>query len=234
MTGHVDQCIEASWGADPLEYYGGFRALEYDPESRFKSSLAANGTVGWALFDASDVEHGQNGARVSLEVAFPVNWTFLQTVYGWAALQYQAWARTMVFVTADSVQTVALYTDHVLEFWLDGKHHFGGDFYAYRKAALVLHLKPGRHILDLRLLRDVRVMGGTGDPTIQIAVELKAVAGVLELAKDDLLVSDVVDGRLASPFGSLPVRNNALEPVEIVGIHAVDVSRPVCTQPAPD
>lgn len=224
MAGHVDHCVEASWGADPLEYYGGFRALEYDTASRFKSSLAANGTVGWALLDASDIEHGHNGARASLEVAFPVDWIFLQAVYGWAALQYQAWARTEVLVTADIAQTVVLYTDHVLEFWVDGEHHFGGDFYAYREAALVLHLQPGRHILDLRLLRDVRVMGGTGDPTIQIAVELKVVSGVLELAKDELLVSDVVDGRLASPYASLAVRNNALESVEIVGIHAPDVS----------
>jgi len=210
-----------------LEYYGGFRALEYDPEARFRSSLTPNGTTGWTLLQASNAEYGLYGAEFSLEVAFAqVDWTLLQAVYGWAALQYQAWARTGITITADTAQTLVLYTDHVLEYWVDGKPYFGGDFYAYRKAAHVLHLEPGRHVFDLRLIRDVRAMGGIGEPTIQATVGLKAVpAGVLEPAENGFLMPDFVEGQFATPFGSVALRNNGLEPVEVHGVHAVGVGK---------
>jgi predicted esterase len=154
-----------------------------------------------------------------------VDWTFLQAVYGWSALQYQAWARGEILINADKEQTIFLYTDHVLEYAIDGTRHFGGDFYAFRKAPLVLHLTPGRHVIDLRLVRDVRAMGGVGAPTIDVDLELEAVNSTLELGSDRIMISDVVNGRIASPLGSVTVRNNGKHWIQIVGISDPSMNR---------
>lgn len=192
---------------------GGFRAFEYDPKAKFKSSLAANGTVTWSRHTLSDSE---DGSKACLKIEFPnIDWTAIQAVYGWAALQYQAWARGSITVRGSQPQTFLLYSDHVLEFWVDDEPYFGGDYYAYRNAPLVLHLPPGAHRLDVRLVRDVRIMGAVGQPTITVNLEVKPASGKLVLA-DKVLISDVVDGRLASPYCSVTVRNEGLVPVEVI------------------
>lgn len=145
-------------------------------------------------------------------------------MYGWSALQYQAWARGYIDISGESPNDVILYTEHVLEFWLDGVPHFGGDFYAYRRAPLVLHLDPGHHQLDVRLIRDVRAMGGIGSPDIEVSLEVRRAAEPLELSEAGILISDVVEGRLAGSLGSITVRNNGRQPLEIISIRALHVS----------
>lgn len=153
-----------------------------------------------------------------------MDWTFLQAVYGWAALQWQGWARGEILINATAPQIVNLYTDHVIEYAVDGIRHFGGDFYAYRKSPLVLTLDPGKHVVNLRLVRDVRAMGGIGPPSIDVDLELKAVAGDLEIGDGRVLVSDVVNGRLTAPYGSVTVRNNGKEWIEVFGIVDAEAS----------
>jgi hypothetical protein len=81
-------------------------------------------------------------ANASLSVAYSnVDWDFLKVVYGWAAVQYQAWARGELHVGGNETQHLVLHTDTILEFWVDDQHYFGGDFYTYRKAPPVLHLQ---------------------------------------------------------------------------------------------
>ncbi|KAF2427163.1 hypothetical protein EJ08DRAFT_689074 [Tothia fuscella] len=210
---------EAAWGADPLEFYGGFPNLKPNTTAKFKSSLAPNATVTWSTTSTKSVQTtNSSGAKTSLSVNFTnIDWTFLQTVYGWSALQYQAWARGEIFVNAEKEQTVNLYTDRVIEFAVDGKRYFGGDFYGFRKAPLVLWLSPGRHVIDVRLVRDVRSMGGIGVPSIDVDLEVKIVSSGLEVTSDKVLVSDVVGNRLASPSGSVSVRNNGKDWVEVFG-----------------
>jgi hypothetical protein len=178
-------------------------------------------------------ESSASGAKVSLSVGFAdVDWTFLQSVYGWAALQWQAWARGEIVVGGDATQTVALYTNSILEYAVDGVRTFGGDFYSFQKAPLVLHLEPGKHVIDLRLVRDVRAMGGVGSPTVDANLEVRIVPGVVTIASGEarvdpsdlkvsgsqLLVADVVDGRLASPYGTVTVRNNGKDWIEVFAI----------------
>jgi hypothetical protein len=199
----------------------------------FKSSIPTNGTVKWITLTSKSQESTASGAKVSLSFGFSgVDWAFLQSIYGWAALQWQAWARGEIFVNGDAVQTVNLYTDSILEYAVDGVRTFGGDFYSFRKAPLVLHLTPGKHIIDLRLVRDVRAMGGVGAPTIDANLEARLVqsdlahagheASViqndLEVSGSRVLVSDVVDGRLASPYGTVTVRNSGKDWVEVFAI----------------
>lgn len=177
------------------------------------------------MLEADAIEINADRASASLSLNFPqVSWALLQSVYGWAALQYQAWARGEIFVSADRAQTVIIYTDHVLEFWIDDSHYFGGDFYAFRRAPLVIILEPGSHRIDLRLVRDVRAMGGVGEPSINAKLDVRLASGSLELAKDGVLMADVVNGTLASKWASVIVRNSDSRAIEILGIECSDVS----------
>lgn len=219
---------EATWGADPLEYAGGFRNLSYDVHATFRSSLPTNGVARWNTTKTSTPELSSTAATASLSVSYSnVDWDFLKVVYGWAAVQYQAWARSELIVGGNETQHVILHTDAILEFWIDDQHYFGGDFYTYRRAPPVLHLKPGSHKVDLRLVRDVRAFGGILQPTIDVVVQAQQVPGTLELAKPGILMSDVVDGTLASSIASVSVRNSGEDDIKIVGIHASDVSSPL-------
>lgn len=215
---------EATWGADPLEYLGGFRSLHYDPNLRYHSSLTSDGMVSWTSQQTNLSKSNPDVAIADLVVGFPeVDWDFMRSIYGWAAIQYQAWARGNLFVNADSPQTLLLYSDNVLEFWVDDQLHFGGDFYGYRIAPLVLHLEPGCHKVDVRLVRDVRAMGGIGEPSLCVRMEAqKANGGVVVVG--DLLLPDLVDGKLASHVGSVTIRSEENEWIEVWDIQSIDVS----------
>jgi poly(3-hydroxybutyrate) depolymerase len=208
-----------------LEFFGGFRHLEYDPKAKFRSSLPINGTATWNVTQAVRTQSGSISANVSLSIGYSnVDWDFLKMVYGWAAGQYQAWARGELIVGGDKTQHMILHTDAILEYWIDNKHYFGGDFYSYRNAPPVLHLTPGSHRIDVRLVRDVRAFGGILEPVIDVVLDVQQVSGSLELVKPGILVSDVVDGKLASSTGSVYLRNSGEEDIEVVGIQHSNVS----------
>ncbi|KAL6705360.1 hypothetical protein ACN47E_007009 [Coniothyrium glycines] len=214
---------EATWGADPLEYAGGFRNLTYDSNSTIRSSLPANGSATWNVTRAVQTSTTKTSASISLSVSFSnVDWKFLKQIYGWSAYQYQAWARGEIIVASNTTQHVILHTDAVLEYWVDDTHHFGGDYYSLRRAPPVLHLTPGIHKLDLRLVRDVRAFGGILEPTIDIVLDVRQVSGTLEPSKPGLFLSDVVDGKLASSVGSAYLRNSGEHDIEITGIQQID------------
>lgn len=216
---------EAIWGADPLEYHGGFSDLSYDPDAIFSSALTTNGTVKWSLARADISSTSPGTTKASLNVNFPeVDWGFLQSVYGWSALQYQAWARGSLEVSQPNGQTIALFTSGLLEFLVDGKRHFGGDFYNYRRAPLILHLSQGQHTLDLRLIRDVRALGATGEPVIKVDVEAEERQNPLSIDPGSLLVSDITEGKLGNSWASINVQNNLAKWIEIVSLSSPDVS----------
>lgn len=203
---------------------GGFRTLEFDQDAVYHSSLAPNGTVRWLRQRGDELNADVDACETTLSIEFPhIDWAFLQSIYGWAALQYQAWARGSVIVDGNSAQTVVLYTQSLLEFWVDNKSYYGGDFYSYRRAPVVLHLHPGVHRIDLRLVRDDRAMGGVGDPKVQIRLDVQRSEGGLAVAEDQLLVPDMVGTRLASQFASVPIRNEEVDWIDIWSIESMDV-----------
>jgi hypothetical protein len=136
-------------------------------------------------------------------------------VYGWSALQWQGWARGEIHVDSEGPVSTRLFTDSVLEYALDGERIFGGDVYTFRKAPHVLFLTPGKHILEVRLLRDVRVMGGVGEPTLDFSIDLQLCQEQVEIVQGSVLVSDVVDGWLPSPYATFDVRNNGFDWIEV-------------------
>ena len=203
---------------------GGFRTLEYDPEASFRSSLPVDGTARWNVTTAKTLDSAYS-ANSSLSIDYSnVDWDFLKLIYGWAAVQYQAWARGELIVGGNETQNVILHTDAILEFWINDTHYFGGDFYSYRNAPPVLRLDPGHHRIDLRLARDVRAFGGILEPTIDVVVGVEKVSGALDLAKPGILMSDVIDGNLATPQGSIYLRNSGVHDIEIIGIQPANVS----------
>ncbi|KAI7473951.1 alpha/beta-hydrolase [Hortaea werneckii] len=223
------QVLEATWGADPLEALGGFRSLEYDDQATFRSSLASNGTVRWSTTSARLSESETGLAIAELSVSFPqADWNALKLVYGWAALQWQGWARGRI--NFPSAKTLALRVEHIMELWIDGEQYFGGDFYGYGRSALTLHLLPGEHRIDLRLVRDVRAMGGVGEPKLDLLLKLGESSGWLSPVLADetdedsgILISDLVgdkNGPLASPYASATLRNDASHDIYIQGVEA--------------
>ncbi|OQN98295.1 hypothetical protein B0A48_15574 [Cryoendolithus antarcticus] len=215
---------EAAWGADALELHGAFHALEYDSNVSFPSSLAANGTVHWNFTAASVVGGTDHLPQVDLTVRFPeVDWKFQQQVYGWAALQWQAWVRGEFTVHDTEPATFTFQADAVLEYWIDDDHHWGGDFYETRRAPLVLHLEPGLHRIDLRVIREVRAMGGiTDDPRVDLRLQLYKQDSTKPLVQcGSVLVSDFITpspeykdsimsaGGFANWYSSILLRNNA-------------------------
>ncbi|KAM3422787.1 hypothetical protein BST61_g269 [Cercospora zeina] len=219
---------EAVWGADPLEYHGGFPSREYDEKAFFPSSLAANGTVGWNNISGNLTQPDNGHAGVALLIDFnEVDWDGLRNVYGWAAYQWQAWLRGEIIVQSETTKILTLHTPQILEFVLDDIRYVGGDFYSYGRAFPTLRLEPGRHRLGIRLVRDVRSMGGVERPSMQVNLTLAGTwAGLhprLE-PQDRILISDLLEfadgSHLASPWASVVLRNDDEEDVYVYAIEA--------------
>ena len=196
--------------------------MHYNKSSTYHSSIGVNATVGWSLQHVDALSQDANFVEAKITFAFPeIDWTFLQSIYGWAALQYQAWARGQIVIHAGQSKTVLLYTDNVLEYTVDGEHYFGGDFYAYRRAPLVLQLTPGVHQLDVRLIRDVRAMGGVGKPLLHVNIKVELSTNDLVVVEDKILLPEIVAGRLVSSLGSVPLRNEGQKWTNILTIRSM-------------
>lgn len=192
-----------------MEAFGGFHTLQYDQTASFSSPLAFGAQVRWHRVRGICISSASQ-ASVDLKVCFAVvDWQFAQSVYGWAGLQFQAWARGTLKNTSPSPQRIVLFTDQVLEFWINDQHIFGGDFYAFRRAPLVVTLDPGDNTINIRLIRDVRAMGAIQPPDIVTTLRAVPVAPDLSVAERTTVVSDLVGNRLPSPFASFVVRNQS-------------------------
>jgi predicted esterase len=209
-----------------LEAFGGFHNLPVNCEARFPSSLGIGGFVQWStLDDVLSDETGGGGPSVELDIAFPgVDWAFQQSVYGWAALQYQAFTRGFITVGADWSCKIILHTDNVLELSVNGKVLFGGDFYGFRRAPLVLELAPGRNKIDIRLIRDVRSMGGLGSPSIPVRLAVQRCTALLFVVERSVLLPDVIHGKLTTPYASVVLCNATESSICVVAVQSRNVS----------
>jgi predicted esterase len=210
---------EAIWGADPLEQYGGFRNLTYDDHARYPSSLPFNATVSWSNITAKLNDPYAHRAAADISVDYPsIDWRLLQEVYGWAALQWQGWARGEIIVQREDSAVVSLRLSNVLEYWIDDVQYFGGDFYGFHRAPTILSLEPGIHKIDIRLVRDVRAMGGiTDNPSIDVKIEMSDFIGDL-LVHGDIVIADRLGdeaGLLASETASVVLQNAIHEEIWI-------------------
>ena len=200
-----------------MEQYGGFHSLVYG-DDHFRSALGVRGQVSWKKISAK-VESEQEAATVQLDVQFPeIDWTFLRSIYGWAALQHQAWTRGYIINNQEGERRISLFTDGILELWINDNHFFGGDFYTFRKAPIVFTLVPGVNQIDIRLIHDVRAFGGNEPPTISVGLEARMTDVHLSTDHDSIIISDLLGMKLPSPFASVICRNDGEEDLEIFSI----------------
>lgn len=141
---------------------------------------------------------------------FPdADWEFAQKIYGWSAFQFQAWLKGHILNFHTVNRTVKLYPDSVLELWINDIHVFGGDFLGFGRAPVIVQLQPGLNEINVRLVREVRSMGGSFPPTIRASLRAQLVFDRLEVDHDSVMLSDVVHGHFCSRYGSITVRNQA-------------------------
>lgn len=187
-----------------MEFYGGFHNLSFDANASFNSALAVNGSVKWKTARALSHNFAPGKTRTELHVSFPeIDWKFTQAVYGWSALQYQAWARGSLNTGHWAPQSVAIFTSGLLEIVIDGKRHFGGDFYNYGTVPIIIDLSTGDHAVELRLVRDVRASGAIGEPTIVVSLAAEIRNEPLSADNESLLLPDMCLGKLGTPWASI-------------------------------
>ena len=208
-----------------MEAIGGFHNLHFDEKDTFRSPLGINGTVSWQKV-ASKSANTHASSSVELTVSFSeVDWTSLRLVYGWAALQYQGWIRGYLDVRGASLRRVVLFTDNILEMWVNDDHVFGGDYYAFRRAPLIVTLSPGRNVIEIRLIREIRSMGAA-DATVRVALEARIANNTLHFLEEAAILPDLVDGKLPSHFASVTVRNEGDDWMELCNCELIQV--PIC------
>ena len=196
--------------------------MEYSAETRYPSSIADSGHVQWASFEAKSVVEASKQCSASIRVDFDtVNWSLLQKCYGWSVTQCQAWVRGTLELSHPKNQPIELFFDGVLEFEVDSVPYFGGDMNSLRKAPLVLHLDPGAHRLDIRLIHDVRSMGGIKEPILKAQIQASICKEAVDIDVDKVVAPEIVNGRLPSSWSSIPVRNSSRRQIEIKKVKGI-------------
>ncbi|KAL6720219.1 hypothetical protein ACLMJK_002140 [Lecanora helva] len=67
-------------------------------------------------------------------------------------------------------------------------------------------------------------MGGSGEPEILVKVRVEETHGGFAVDEHKILVSEVVNERLAGPFVSVPIRNDGEDQIELSGVTSQDVA----------
>ncbi|KAI9027606.1 hypothetical protein CLU79DRAFT_832973 [Phycomyces nitens] len=208
---------EQDFGADPLEAYGGFYRLPYSEQARYPSELVDGGLVGWSSVEATD---GQVGP-----IDFPhVRWHENTVPFGWSIEQYQAWARTVLVL--DQPTTFLMQVKGVSEFYINTTR-YSGDFYGYGTIRHVVRLGKGLHMVQVRMVHDVRVNGGGQyPPQCSFKVLLDKIdngdieGGMVcpknhELEPDILVPSYLAGMGFAGQYGSVSLQNCGVCPLRI-------------------
>ncbi|CAG8597252.1 11501_t:CDS:2, partial [Dentiscutata heterogama] len=200
---------EQDFGADPLEAYGGFRNLSFSKTQSFPSELADNGTVKWSTIMANT--DGSVGP-----IHFKnLRWKFNRDPFGWAMNQFQMWARGYFELSDSDLKDksesipVLVQCQNIGDFYVDDQRLFG-DWYGYKNSWHVLYLRPGKRVINVRLVNEIRIFGGNIPPDIQFQCFVRKLEfnqiGAMVL-DNTALVPDLVNGFLAGSFASVAVLN---------------------------
>ncbi|CAO3591357.1 unnamed protein product [Absidia cylindrospora] len=191
---------EQDFGADPLEAYGGFNQLEYSKTARFPSELSHTGDVGWTAVRSVD--------NVVGPIPFPdVRWEQNDIPFGWSIENYQVWCRGTLKITKQSSVLIQLHG--VASFYIDQKR-YSGDLYDYKTTSHWVELEKGTHLLETRLVHDVRVFGGGNNkqgPQCQFSITVHP----LDYSSNNntaLLLDDTTTAAMATTLFSQRIRNN--------------------------
>ena len=232
---------EQQWGADPLEAYGGFRSIEYNDTLVFPSSL--NGTVHFGRIIVSNLAEANGFVSSRIPVSFPqIDWKMLEKAFGWSGLQFQAWIRGSLHVHNQG--RYGIWIGNAIEFYLDKVYYDAGNLYdtdvvQFNRGGVFVNLAPGDHILEIRVVNDIRAFGGQLPPKVEVRIAMRQ-------AIEDLVVADynshggwVVPTVIPHPggnstevacvageFASVALRNEGEKWIIITGLHVGEVSPP--------
>lgn len=210
------------WQTDPLGPLGGFPNIKYDEQAEFPSPLRADASISWNQSFFQTTESARS-TEVELVVSHEeIDWDFIRSIYGWAAVQFQTWARGSLHNHADEDVTVAIHAAGTVDLALDTaegtKYHFGVDFYGFKRVPIIARLKPGSNTVHVRLTRDVRANGGQMPPVIEASMQATVLDGHARILENSLVISDVQHGRFVSAHASLTMFNHGTEPIFIESV----------------
>jgi hypothetical protein len=215
---------EQQWGADPLEEYGGFHSLQYNPTQPFPSTL--NGSVYFSRIPASAIKTRSDAIARTIEVSFPfLEWESLEKTFGWAAMQFQAWIRGRIHIQHKA--RYGIWIGNAVEFLVDGVYYDTGNLYEtdilkYDRGGVFIDLSPGEHVLEVRVVNDIRGFGGQIPPKVLVQLVTRKVTEELVAADFDShggwVVPTVInmtrqkdlfkgDGCIAGEWASVALRN---------------------------
>jgi hypothetical protein len=170
---------EQQWGADPLEAYGGFRNLGFDPLREFPSTLNGSVRFSRARTQASSASSNRNSFTSVVPVVLEdVDWHAMRDTFGWSALQFQAWIRGVI--TLREAGRYGVWIGGAVEFSLDGVNYdvgniFEADVLQFSRGGLFLDLLAGEHVLEVRVVNDIRAFGGQIPPKVDVHLALREV-----------------------------------------------------------
>lgn len=128
--------------------------------------------------------------------------------FGWSIESYQAWCRGTLKITKPSSVLIQLHG--VASFYIDQKR-YSGDLYGYNTTSHWVELEKGTHLLETRLVHDVRVFGGgnkTG-PQCQFSISIHPLDcsshAAAALLLDDTTITTTAAATL---FSQQRLRNN--------------------------
>jgi hypothetical protein len=146
--------------------------------------------------------------------------------FGWSIEQYQAWARGTLTVT--EATKLFIQVNGMSEFYIDGKR-YSGDAYDYRKITHLVYLERGVHIIDVRMVHDIRVFGGGKTPQCKFHIHIDAKTDTLVYPEDcaviipsnmgEIVLPDYLnDIGFAGSFGSVSIQNAGDDPIVVKSI----------------
>jgi predicted esterase len=91
---------------------------------------------------------------------------------------------------------------------VNGAHFFGGDFYGFNRAPIILDILPGDNSIDVRLIRDVRANGGQIPPLIEASLQVILVERRVGIVENSMIVPDTVEGIFVSSPASVTLMNS--------------------------
>jgi hypothetical protein len=232
---------EQQWGADPLEGYGGFRNLGFDPVREFPSTLNGSVMFSRAQTQSSSVSTHCDSITSVVPVVFDdVDWHGLRDTFGWSALQFQAWIRGVI--TLHEKGRYAIWIGGAVEFNLDGVNYDVGNLYEtdvlqFSRGGLFLDLAAGEHVLEVRVVNDIRAFGGQIPPKVEVHLALREVGEelvvqehnghggwevphIINMTKKNCLDESVC---IAGEWGSFALRNEGRHRIVITGLRLNEV-----------
>ncbi|CAH1756508.1 258_t:CDS:10 [Entrophospora sp. SA101] len=203
---------EQDFGADPLEAYGGFSKIEYSENESYPSELADNGKITWSKINTSS-----DGSVGPIYIK-NIRWNFNRIPFGWTINQSQMWARGFFTISKDDNDGSSIFSKipiliqcyNIGDFYIDGERLFG-DWYGYKSSWHVMYLKPGEHIINIRIVNETRIFGGRLPPDIKFQcvtrrLNILSDFGV-KLLDNTIVVPDLVGSNLTGEYMSVAILN---------------------------